>query len=171
MKKKCFVCQIWCNECEISKFSYPHKYSWGDVTASWWQFMHTPFPNLEAHQSWSRSTMCFCYYGPLKIGPLTRCHVTHDDVIKIFSVEDRRLYGFYVYTKFHQNWSPRHRMVTIKCQEQGLAVAKIASGLTLSESDCPWSAVSPLIATLYKVYGTLDNIQKFIINHSNARLA
>ena len=50
-------------------------------------------------------------------------------------------------------------MVTIKCQEQGLAVAKIASGLTLSESDCPWSAVSPLIATLHKVYGTPDNIR------------
>ena len=49
--------------------------------------------------------MCFCYYGPLKIGPLTRCHVTHDDVIKILPVEDRRLYGFYVYTKFHQNWN------------------------------------------------------------------
>ena len=70
-----------------------------------------------------------------------------------------------------QRESPRHHMVTIKCQEQGLAVAKIASGLTLSESDCPWSAVSPLIATLYKVYGTLDNIKKIIINHSNARLA
>ena len=105
MKKKCFVCQIWCNECEISKFSCPHKYSWGDVTASWWQFMHTPLPNLGAHQSWSRSAMCFCYYGPLKIGPLTRCHVTHDDVIKILPGEDRRLYGFYVYTKFHQNWN------------------------------------------------------------------
>ena len=105
MKKKCFVCQIWCNECEISKFSYPHKYSWGDVTASWWQFMHTPLPNLGAHQSWSRSAMCFCYYGPLKIGPLTRCHVTHDDVIKILPGEDRRLYSFYVYTKFHQNWN------------------------------------------------------------------
>ena len=49
--------------------------------------------------------MCFCYYGPLKIGPLTRCHVTHDDVIKILPGEDRRLYGFYVYTKFHQNWN------------------------------------------------------------------
>ena len=59
--------------------------------------------------------------------------------------------------------SPRHHMVTIKCQEQGLAVAKIASGLTLSDSDSPWSAVSPpLIATLqwlHKVYGTPDNIR------------
>ena len=97
MKKKCFVCQIWCNECEISKFSYPHKYSWGDVTASWWQFMHTPFPNLDTHQSWSQSTLYFCNYCPLKIAPLTPCHVTHDDVTKIskFSAIDH--HKFYVY--------------------------------------------------------------------------
>ena len=31
--------------------------------------------------------------------------MTHDDVIKILPGEDRRLYGFYIYTKFHQNWN------------------------------------------------------------------
>ena len=34
-------------------------------------------------------------------------------------------------------------MVIIKCQEQGLAVAKIALGLPLSDSDSAWSAVPP----------------------------
>ena len=40
-----------------------------------------------------------------KIAPLTRCHVTHDDVTKMATIEDRRLYGLHVYTKFHKNWN------------------------------------------------------------------
>ena len=31
--------------------------------------------------------------------------MTHDDVTKMSTIEDRHLYGLHVYTKFHKNWN------------------------------------------------------------------
>ena len=64
------------------------------------QFLHTPLPDLDTYQLLTQSDLWFLHNWTVQFGPLSLCHVTHDDVIMTWVFGIQPQYRLFVYAKF-----------------------------------------------------------------------